>query len=48
MAIPDYLVNRQLKKAILKTPLLAIMMFFNLFRMKGVNKKFIHTEHGEN
>jgi cellulose synthase/poly-beta-1,6-N-acetylglucosamine synthase-like glycosyltransferase len=47
MAIPDYLVNKQLKKAIRKVPLLAIMMFFNLFRMKGVNKKFIHTEHGE-
>lgn len=47
MAIPDYLVNKQLKKAIWKVPLLAINMFFNLFRMKGVNKKFIHTEHGE-
>ena len=47
MAIPDYLVNKQLKKAIGKIPLLAIMMFFNLFRMKGVNKTFIHTEHGE-
>ena len=46
MAIPDYLVNKQLKKAIWKVPLLAINMFFNLFRMKGVNKKFIHTEHG--
>lgn len=47
MAIPDYLVNKQFKKAIRKVPFLAIMMFFNLFRMKGVNKKFIHTEHGE-
>lgn len=47
MAIPDYLVNKQLKKAIWKVPLLAINMFFNLFRMKGVNKEFIHTEHGE-
>lgn len=47
MAIPDYLVNKQFKKAIRKVPLLAIMMFVNLFRMRGVNKKFIHTEHGE-
>jgi Glycosyltransferases, probably involved in cell wall biogenesis len=47
MAVPDYLVNKQLKKAIWMVPLLAINMFFNLFRMKGVNKKFIHTEHGE-
>ena len=46
MAVPDYLVNKQLKKAIWMVPLLAINMFFNLFRMKGVNKKFIHTEHG--
>jgi len=47
MAVPDYLVNKQLKKAIWMVPLLAINMFYNLFRMKGVNKKFIHTEHGE-
>lgn len=46
MAIPDYLVDKQLKRAIWKIPLLAVMMFFNLFRMKGVNKRFIHTEHG--
>ncbi|WP_321437495.1 glycosyltransferase [uncultured Bacteroides sp.] len=47
MAIPDYLVNKPFKKAIIKVPLLAFMMFLNLFRTKGVNKKFIHTEHGE-
>lgn len=47
MAIPDYLVNKQLKKAIRHIPLLAILIFFNLFRMRGVNKKFIHTDHGE-
>ncbi len=47
MAIPDYLVNKQLKKAIKKIPMLVIMMFFNLFRTKGINRKFIHTEHGE-
>jgi len=47
MAIPDYLVNKQLKKVIWKVPLIAFMMFINLFRMRGVNKKFIHTKHGE-
>jgi len=47
MATPDYLINKQLKKALWKIPLLATMMLINLFRMKGVNKKFIHTEHGE-
>lgn len=47
MAIPDYLVNKDFKKAIIKVPFLTLMMFINLFRMKGVNKSFIHTEHGE-
>lgn len=47
LAIPDYLVDDRFKKAIRKIPLLFIMMFLNLFRMKGVNKKFIHTAHGE-
>lgn len=45
MAIPDYLVTKQFKKAIIKIPYLAFMMFINIFRTKGVNKKFIHTEH---
>lgn len=43
-AIPDYLVDRSFKKAISHAPLLGIMMFINLFRLRGVNKKFIHTE----
>lgn len=47
MAIPDYLVTKRFTKALKKIPLFAIMMIFNLFRMKGVNKKFIHTEHGK-
>lgn len=47
LAIPDYLVNKKLMKAILNVPFLFILMFFNLFRMKGANKEFIHTEHDE-
>ena len=47
MAIPDYLVTQRFTKTIKKIPILGIMMIFNLFRMKGVNKKFIHTDHGE-
>ncbi|MEG0890992.1 MAG: glycosyltransferase family 2 protein [Bacteroidales bacterium] len=43
-SIPDYLVDKQFKKSISHIPLLAIMMFFNLFRLRGVNKKFIHTQ----
>ena len=27
--------------------MLAVTMIGNLFKLKGANKKFIHTEHGE-
>src|SRR5574344_1333642 len=43
--IPDRLVNKDFKKAIASVSLLGLMMFVNLFRTRGVNKKFIHTEH---
>ena len=46
LAIPDYLINRKLAKAILNIPVLFILMFFNFFRLRGANKQFIHTEHG--
>lgn len=42
--IPDKLVDEQFKKSIRKLPLLFIMMVVNLFRMKGMNKKFVSTE----
>lgn len=48
LAVPDYLVNEQFKKAVWKAPKLFLLMTLNLFRLRGVNKKFIHTEHGEN
>ena len=43
LAIPDKLVDDRFKKSINKLPLLFIMMV-NLFRMKGMNKKFVNTE----
>lgn len=43
--IPDRLVSNDFKRAINRVPLLGLMMFANVFRIKGVNKKFIHTEH---
>lgn len=46
LVIPGRLYNRNLLKAVLQIPILAWMMFLNLFKLKGVNKKFIHTEHG--
>lgn len=47
MATPDYLVDKRLVKAIVKVPWLFILMFLNLFRIKGARKNFIHTNHGE-
>jgi len=47
LAIPKEMDNKKLEKALRKLPLLFILMFVNLFRLKGVNKKFIHTNHGE-
>ncbi|WP_239063715.1 glycosyltransferase family 2 protein [Bacteroides sp. 51] len=45
IAVPRYLVNKDLARAIIKIPKLGILMFLNLFRLRGVNKKFIHTDH---
>ena len=46
MALPDELFDKRLKKALKKVPILFFLMFINLFRLKGVNRKFIHTRHG--
>lgn len=45
MAIPDYLVDKDFTRSIKKVPWLGFLMFLNLFRLRGINKKFIHTEH---
>lgn len=47
LPIPGKLMDRKLGKAILQVPMLALLMMANLFKLKGANKKFIHTEHGE-
>ncbi|MHC1779982.1 MAG: glycosyltransferase family 2 protein [Bacteroidales bacterium] len=46
MAIPDYLVNKRGIKTIKRIPFLFILMFLNLFRLKGATKTFIHTQKG--
>lgn len=43
MAIPDEMFDKRLKKALIKVPYLFLLMFINLFRLKGVNRSFIHT-----
>lgn len=48
IAIPDYLVDKKLRNAILSIPVLFLLMFLNIFRLKGATKEFIHTEHKHN
>lgn len=38
IAIPDKLVDHRLTKAVLNIPVLFLLMFFNLFRIRGANK----------
>lgn len=47
LPLPAHLLNKQLGKAIMKVPMLALATIRNLFKLKGASKKFIHTEHGE-
>lgn len=47
LAMPDELYNASFKRALRKLPVLFLLTFLNLFRAKGVNKRFIHTRHGE-
>lgn len=44
LAIPDKMVDENFKKSIHKLPILFFMMVINLFRLKGANTKFVHTE----
>lgn len=46
LAIPANLYGWQLMKALIELPVTFYTMFVNLFRLKGANKKFIHTKHG--
>ena len=45
MCVPDNLVNEDFDKAVKRAPLMAIRMLFNVFRLHGLKKKFLHTEH---
>lgn len=46
LAIPSSLLNKRLIIALFELPYSFLLMFCNLFRLKGANKKFIHTSHG--
>ena len=43
----DELMDERLKRALRRTPVLFLLMAANLFRLRGVNRRFIHTEHGK-
>ena len=46
-AIPNELRDKRLIKCIIyDTPFFILMMFFNLFKIRNADKKFIHTQHG--
>lgn len=47
IAIPDYLFNKNLFKALISLPLLFVLMAINMLTVYKTNKKFIHTEHFE-
>lgn len=46
LAIPSKFYNYQTLKALLTLPKAFFSMFASLFKLKGANKKFIHTVHG--
>ena len=45
--VPARLLNGRLLKALMQVPSLALGTIASLFHLKGANKKFIHTKHGE-
>ncbi|MCD6354851.1 MAG: glycosyltransferase family 2 protein [Prolixibacteraceae bacterium] len=46
LSIPKKFYNTKTLKAIFTLPKAFALMFLSLFKLKGANKKFIHTEHG--
>ena len=45
MCIPDRLVNKDFDRAIKRAPLIALKSILNTFRLGGLKKQFLHTEH---
>ena len=45
-SIPKNYYNQKTLKAVLTLPKAFFLMFLSLFKLKGANKKFIHTQHG--
>jgi cellulose synthase/poly-beta-1,6-N-acetylglucosamine synthase-like glycosyltransferase len=47
ISIPPKYLTAQTAKAVLTLPKAFLLFFSNLFKLKGANKKFIHTPHGQ-
>ncbi|MDZ4058937.1 MAG: glycosyltransferase family 2 protein, partial [Bacteroidales bacterium] len=45
-SIPAKFYTKETLKSIKTLPKVFFLMFFSLFKLKGANKKFIHTQHG--
>ena len=45
MCIPDRLVNKNFDRAIKRAPLIALKSILNTFRLGGLKRQFLHTEH---
>ena len=45
--IPIKFYNKQTFQSLLTLPKVFVAMFLSLFKLKGANEKFIHTEHGK-
>ena len=45
IAVPNSFYNKETFKAALQVPKAIGLMFMTLFKLKGANKKFIHTPH---
>jgi len=45
-SIPLKFYNKKTLRAVATLPSVFFLMFLSLFKLKGANKKFIHTEHG--
>ncbi len=45
ISVPRYLYSVRLLRALLQLPVSVVVMALNLFRLRGANKKFIHTTH---
>lgn len=47
IGIPRKFYNKETLRAVISLPKAFFIMFASLFKLKGANKKFIHTQHGQ-